>query len=269
MIVTDDLVGSEGDLAKVVLKPGAFGRGECREESLAGRVRCAEVRQLAPGLVGGDNMTIAGGDQQPVSILRGLRERLEVFHGVKIADSALVTAVTLSHRYISDGRLTDAQGRTVDFRNTVIIMTSNIGSEWLTADAVSDGEIKPDARERVLAEMRVHFRPEFLNRLDDIVLFKPLTQAETERIVDLMTNDLRARLSDRRMTLEISAEARRFIAQQGFDPIYGARPLRRFISREVETRIGRALLAGDVLDGAAIRIGYADGELAVSYENQE
>ena len=170
---------------------------------------------------------------------------------------------------LDDGRLTDAQGRTVDFRNTVIIMTSNIGSEWLTADAVSDGEIKPDARERVMAEMRAHFRPEFLNRLDDIVLFKPLTQPEIERIVDLMLGDLRARLSDRQMTLETSDEARRFIAQQGFDPIYGARPLRRFISREVETRIGRALLAGDVLDGAVIHIGYADGELAVSYENQD
>jgi ATP-dependent Clp protease ATP-binding subunit ClpB len=100
-------------------------------------------------------------------------------------------------------------------------------------------------------------------------LFKPLTQPEIERIVDLMMNDLRARLSERRMTLEISTEARRFIAQQGFDPIYGARPLRRFISREVETRIGRALLAGDVLDGAAIRIGYAGGELTVNYENRE
>ena len=170
---------------------------------------------------------------------------------------------------LDDGRLTDAQGRTVDFRNTVIIMTSNIGSEWLTADATADGEIKPDARERVMAEMRAHFRPEFLNRLDDIVLFKPLTQAEIERIVDLMANDLRARLSEHQMTLELTDKARRFIAQQGFDPIYGARPLRRFISREVETRIGRALLAGDVLDGAAIRVGYADGELTVSYENPE
>jgi ATP-dependent Clp protease ATP-binding subunit ClpB len=170
---------------------------------------------------------------------------------------------------LDDGRLTDAQGRTVDFRNTVIIMTSNIGSEYLVADATADGEIKPDARERVLAQMRVHFRPEFLNRLDDIVLFKPLAQAEIEHIVDLMLDDLRARLSERQMTLEITAEARRFIAQQGFDPVYGARPLRRFISREVETRIGRALLAGDVLDGAVIRVGYDDGKLAVSYENQE
>jgi ATP-dependent Clp protease ATP-binding subunit ClpB len=169
---------------------------------------------------------------------------------------------------LDDGRLTDAQGRTVDFRNAVIIMTSNIGSEYLVGDATSDGEIKPDARERVLAEMRLHFRPEFLNRLDDIVLFKPLTQAEIEHIVGLMLDDLRARLSERQMKLEITDDARRFVARQGYDPVYGARPLRRFISREVETRIGRALLSGDILDGAVIRIGYADGELTVSYENK-
>ena len=168
---------------------------------------------------------------------------------------------------LDDGRLTDAQGRTVNFRNTVIIMTSNIGSQYLAADAAAGGEIKPDARERVLAEMRGHFRPEFLNRLDDIVLFKPLTQAEIEHIVDLMLDDVRARLADRQMQLEVSEDARRFIAEQGFDPVYGARPLRRFIAREVETRIGRALLAGDVRDGAVIRVDYAGGELTVSYEN--
>ena len=110
-------------------------------------------------------------------------------------------------------------------------------------------------------------KTEFLNRLDEIVLFKPLTLPEIERIVDLMFNDLRARLADRQMTLEISQEARRYIAEQGFDPVYGARPLRRFISREVETRIGRALVAGDIRDGAVIRVGLADGDLAVTYEN--
>ena len=168
---------------------------------------------------------------------------------------------------LDDGRLTDAQGRTVDFRNTVIIMTSNIGSQYLVQDAVAGGEIKPDVRELVLGEMRAHFRPEFLNRLDDIVLFKPLTETEIERIVDLMLDDVRSRLADRQMRLEVTEDARRFIAQQGFDPVYGARPLRRFIAREVETRIGRALLAGDVRDGAVIRVGYTDGELTVSYEN--
>ena len=168
---------------------------------------------------------------------------------------------------LDDGRLTDAQGRTVDFRNTVIIMTSNIGSQYLTADAASDGEIKPDTRERVLAEMRGYFRPEFLNRLDEIVLFKPLTLAEIERIVDLMLGDVRSRLADRQMDLEVSEGAKHFIAEQGFDPVYGARPLRRFIAREVETPIGRVLLAGDVRDGAVIRVDYTGGELAVSYEN--
>ena len=168
---------------------------------------------------------------------------------------------------LDDGRLTDAQGRTVNFRNTVIIMTSNIGSQYLTADAAAGGEIKPDARERVLAEMRDYFRPEFLNRLDDIVLFKPLTLAEIEHIVDLMLGDVRSRLADRQMQLEVSEGAKHFIAEQGFDPVYGARPLRRFIAREVETRVGRALLAGDARDGAVIRVDYSGGELTVSYEN--
>jgi ATP-dependent Clp protease ATP-binding subunit ClpB len=170
---------------------------------------------------------------------------------------------------LDDGRLTDAQGRTVDFRNTVIIMTSNIGSEYLLEGVTSGGEIKPDAREAVMATMRSRFRPEFLNRLDDIVLFRPLTQPEIERIVDLMFNDLRSRLAERQTTLEVSEDARAFIAQQGFDPVYGARPLRRFIAHEVETRIGRALLAGDVRDGAVIRVFLAEGELAVTYQNRD
>jgi ATP-dependent Clp protease ATP-binding subunit ClpB len=170
---------------------------------------------------------------------------------------------------LDDGRLTDAQGRTVDMRNTVIIMTSNIGSQYLMEGVTPSGELKDEARDRVMQELRLHFRPEFLNRVDDIVLFKPLTEPEIERIVDLMLNDLRARLADRRMTLEVTEAARRHIAEQGYDPVYGARPLRRFIAREVETRIGRALIAGDVLDGAVIRVDLAEGELTVGYENPE
>jgi ATP-dependent Clp protease ATP-binding subunit ClpB len=170
---------------------------------------------------------------------------------------------------LDDGRLTDGQGRTVDFRNTVIIMTSNIGSEYLIQDATADGEIKPGARDRVMATMRAQFRPEFLNRLDDIVLFKPLTEAQIERIVDLMLADLRARLAERQMTLEVSPEATRYIAEQGFDPVYGARPLRRYIAREVDTKIARALLAGDVRDGAVISVDYAGTDLAISYQNTD
>jgi ATP-dependent Clp protease ATP-binding subunit ClpB len=168
---------------------------------------------------------------------------------------------------LDDGRLTDAQGRTVNFRNTVIIMTSNIGSDYLMEGVTPDGEIKPDARDRVMGELRRHFRPEFLNRVDDIVLFKPLTEPEIERIVELMLDDLRSRLVDRRITLEVSPAARRFIAEQGYDPVFGARPLRRFIAHEVETRIARALLGGDIQDGATITVDVRDGEFVVNYEN--
>ncbi|HET6813978.1 MAG TPA: ATP-dependent chaperone ClpB [Actinomycetota bacterium] len=168
---------------------------------------------------------------------------------------------------LDDGRITDAQGRTVDFRNTVLIMTSNIGSEYLLEGVTPDGELKPAARDAVLGELRRHFRPEFLNRVDDIVLFKPLTLPQIERIVELQFDELRRRLAGRRMTLELTEDARRLIAAQGFDPVYGARPLRRFISHEVETRIGRALLAGDVRDGATVRVDARGEELVVTYEN--
>ncbi len=167
---------------------------------------------------------------------------------------------------LDDGRLTDGQGRTVDFRNTVVIMTSNIGSEFLLEGARSDGQIAPQARERVLAELRRHFRPEFLNRVDDIVLFKPLTLPEIERVVDLLVADLRGRLAERRIALDLTEAARTFIAQEGFDPVYGARPLRRFIQHEVETRIARALLAEDIPDGSTITVGVEDGTLTVRAE---
>ncbi len=166
---------------------------------------------------------------------------------------------------LDDGRLTDGQGRTVDFRNTVVIMTSNIGSEYLLESVTPTGEITEAGREQVMGALRRHFRPEFLNRVDEIVLFKPLTQPEIERIVDLMFGDLRTRLADRRIALDVTEDARRYIARQGFDPVYGARPLRRYIAREVETRIGRALVSGDIPDGAVIRVGTENGELSVSY----
>ncbi|MFC6084007.1 ATP-dependent chaperone ClpB [Sphaerisporangium aureirubrum] len=170
---------------------------------------------------------------------------------------------------LDDGRLTDAQGRTVDFRNTVIIMTSNIGSHYLSEKPGPSGEIDPEVREMVMAELRARFRPEFLNRIDDVVLFKPLTEPEIEQIVSLMFTEIRIRLAERRMTLEVTPEAVRFIAEQGFDPVYGARPLRRFIAREVETRLARALVAGDAVDGAVIRVGLTGGTLSVTYENPE
>ncbi|HEV2752930.1 MAG TPA: AAA family ATPase, partial [Solirubrobacteraceae bacterium] len=155
---------------------------------------------------------------------------------------------------LDDGRLTDAQGHTVDFRNTVVIMTSNIGSPHLLEGLTADGELRDDVRDRVMGELRGHFRPEFLNRVDDIVLFKPLTLEEIEHIVDLQVDDVRRRLADRRMALEITGPARALIAREGYDPVYGARPLRRFIQREVETRIGRALIGAQIHDGATITL---------------
>ncbi|MFJ4277183.1 ATP-dependent chaperone ClpB [Streptomyces massasporeus] len=170
---------------------------------------------------------------------------------------------------LDDGRITDAQGRTVDFRNTVIIMTSNIGSEHLLDGATAEGEIKPDARALVMGELRGHFRPEFLNRVDDIVLFKPLGERQIERIVELQFDELRQRVAERRITVELTDAARELIAHQGYDPVYGARPLRRFISHEVETLVGRALLRGDVQDGAKVRVDAEHGELVVTYDQPE
>jgi len=167
---------------------------------------------------------------------------------------------------LDDGRLTDGQGRTVNFRNTVIIMTSNIGSGYLLDGVTPDGEIKTEARDLIFGELRARFRPEFLNRIDDIVLFKPLAAAEIERIVDLMFDDLRNRLAERRINLEVTDQARRYIARQGFDPIYGARPLRRYIAREVETKIGRALLADAIPDQSTIRLDITDDDLVVTYQ---
>jgi ATP-dependent Clp protease ATP-binding subunit ClpB len=171
---------------------------------------------------------------------------------------------------LDDGRITDAQGHTVNFRNTVIIMTSNIGSSYLLEGVTPEDQLPPEVQDRVLAELRRYFRPEFLNRIDDVVLFKPLGAAELAKIVDLQFNELRERLAQQRIDLELTDEARRLIAERGYDPVFGARPLRRYISHEVETRIGRALLAGDVHEGQSVRVDAVPetagpGELVVTY----
>jgi ATP-dependent Clp protease ATP-binding subunit ClpB len=170
---------------------------------------------------------------------------------------------------LDDGRLTDAQGRTVNFRNTVIIMTSNIGSLHLLDGVTDAGEIRSDARDRVMGELRARFRPEFLNRVDEIVLFKPLTLGEIERIVELQIADVRDRLAGRRLGLELTEAACVLIAREGYDPVYGARPLRRFIQREVETRIGRALIAGEIADGATITVDAEQDQLIVRWREGE
>ncbi|WCK54951.1 ATP-dependent chaperone ClpB [Aneurinibacillus sp. Ricciae_BoGa-3] len=162
---------------------------------------------------------------------------------------------------LDDGRITDSQGRTVDFKNTIIIMTSNIGSAFLLDGVAVNGQINEETREKVMNELQMSFRPEFLNRVDDIILFKPLTQDEIGEIVDLLIKDLRKRLADRKITLSLTQGAKRHMAAEGYDPVYGARPLRRFLQRHVETLLARSLIAGDIPNGSHVAIDYRDGKL--------
>ncbi len=164
---------------------------------------------------------------------------------------------------LDDGRLTDSQGRTVDFKNTLIIMTSNIGSPLLMEGLDSKGEITEKTRKSVMTELRRHFRPEFLNRIDEIVLFKPLTLDEIKKIVDLLLGQLRGRLAERRITLNLTDAAREHIGREGYDPVYGARPLKRYLQREVETRLSRKLLSGEIPDGSTLTLAYKDGNLDI------
>ena len=169
---------------------------------------------------------------------------------------------------LDDGRLTDSQGRTVDFKNTVVIMTSNIGSPLLLEGVNEEGEISESARGAVMRELRQHFRPEFLNRVDDIVLFKPLQLEEIKKIVGLLLEDLRNRLKDRNIRIELEEPAKELIAREGYDPVYGARPLKRFLQKQLETKIGRALIAGQAEDGSTIKIRLQNGELAIAVEKK-
>jgi len=164
---------------------------------------------------------------------------------------------------LDDGRVTDSQGRTVDFKNTVIIMTSNIGSQYLLEGVDENGRLGEEARDRVMQQLRGHFRPEFLNRVDDIVFFTPLSMEEIRKIVLLLVEDLKSRLADRGIHFEMEDEAVDLAAKEGYDPVYGARPLKRFLQHRLETRIGRALISGEVMPGARIVVGVRDGEFDV------
>ena len=158
---------------------------------------------------------------------------------------------------LDDGRITDAQGRTVNFKNTIIIMTSNIGARHLL-EGVTGDTIPESVRESVLADLRSTFRPEFLNRIDEVVFFKPLTLEEITQIVDLLVADLNRRLADRRVTVSLDAKAREWAAEKGYDPVFGARPLRRFLQRNVETLLARALISGKVAEGSEIKFTVED-----------
>jgi ATP-dependent Clp protease ATP-binding subunit ClpB len=164
---------------------------------------------------------------------------------------------------LDDGRVTDSQGRTVNFKNTVIIMTSNIGSQYLLEGVTPNGQITNDARTSVMRDLRSSFRPEFLNRVDDIVLFKPLQRGEILRIVDLVIDELRSRLEGRRIGIELSDEAAQFIAERAYDPVYGARPLKRYVQHEIETRVGRSIIAGEIGDGDTVEITVENDQLGI------
>ena len=164
---------------------------------------------------------------------------------------------------LDDGRITDAQGRTVDFKNTIIIMTSNLGSRHLL-EGVTGDTISESVRESVMTEVRRAFRPEFLNRIDETILFKPLTLEEIAQIVDLQLADLNRRLADRRVTVTLDAKAKEWVAEKGYDPVFGARPLKRFLQRQLETKLARALVAGEVAEGAAVKFVVKGDELVMA-----
>ncbi len=165
---------------------------------------------------------------------------------------------------LDDGRITDSQGRTVDFKNTIIILTSNIGSQYLLEGIGPDGQISQEARDGVTRLLRSTFRPEFLNRLDEIVFYKPLTKENICRILDLQLQDLERRLKERSLSLEVTYEARRFIADSSFDPLYGARPMKRFVQNHVETLIAHYILSSQLSMGDTLKVDLADGKLSVT-----
>ena len=162
---------------------------------------------------------------------------------------------------LDDGRITDSQGRTVDFKNTILIMTSTIGSSYLLDGIDDNGEIKPEAENMVEQELRGHFRPEFLNRLDEIIMFKPLTKENVGGIIDLLVDDLNKRLEDRELKIALTDSGRQLVIDQAYDPVYGARPLKRYLQKHVETQVARLILSDQVDVGDTITLTNRDGEL--------
>jgi ATP-dependent Clp protease ATP-binding subunit ClpB len=164
---------------------------------------------------------------------------------------------------LDDGRLTDSQGRTVNFKNTIIIMTSNIGSEILLESLSESGEISEQVKNLVMGSLNNHFRPEFINRVDDIVLFKPLGRKDIYSIIDLILNELRERLKDRNISLEITDDGKNQILDEAYSPLYGARPLRRYIQRIVETDLGKKIVSGEIHEGSTAVIDTNNEELYI------
>ena len=168
---------------------------------------------------------------------------------------------------LDDGRITDSQGRTVDFKNTVIILTSNLGSNLILDGIDASGQLRKDAREEVQQLLKRQFRPEFLNRLDEIVFYTPLTRDQIEKIMDLLLRSLNQRLADRNITVRLTKEAKDFVIENGYDPVYGARPLKRFIQRAVETPVARLLIERDLPEGSVLEVYPENDNLCVRTTN--
>ena len=167
---------------------------------------------------------------------------------------------------LDDGRITDSQGRTVDFKNTILILTSNLGSPQILDGIDEQGELKPEAKAEVMSLLHRQFRPEFLNRLDEIVFYKPLTRENMHGIIDLMLAGLQKRLSDQQLTLSVTPEAKELLIQGGYDPLYGARPLRRYLQQQVETLLARYIIGQDPAAGTHLTVDVQDGKLTVRAE---
>ena len=164
---------------------------------------------------------------------------------------------------LDDGRITDSQGRTVDFKNTILILTSNLGSQYLLEGIDDQGNISDEAKVKVDALLKQSFRPEFLNRLDEVVCYKPLTKTDITAIVDLLIDGLNKRLADKQLKVELTPAAKAYVIDNGYDPLYGARPLRRFLQHTVETLVGRKMIADEVLPGTTLTVDCAGDELTV------
>ena len=167
---------------------------------------------------------------------------------------------------LDDGRITDSTGKTVDFKNTIIIMTSNIGSQYLLAGIDEDGRIREDAEAFVMNDLKNHFRPEFLNRVDEMILFKPLDKENIAGIIDLLLADLNKRIENQELRIELTDQAKEFVVEQGYDPVYGARPLKRYLQKHVETLAARIILGDEVRAGNVIVIDVSeDGQKLIAY----
>ena len=164
---------------------------------------------------------------------------------------------------LDDGRITDSQGRTVDFKNTIIILTSNLGSEFILEGIEKNGEISEDAKEKVNELLRRSFRPEFLNRLDEIIFYKPLMKNEVSKILDLLIKDLEARLEDKNIRLNLTDNAKDYLIDNGYDEVYGARPLKRFVQRKLETFIARKILTNEIVPNSTVTVDFENNELCI------